>query len=512
MGTLKESGIYLLSAGIVLIIYSILHIVRIKVRKEETNLLHWVCLILFTITVTFIYQLTVSPVYGFHLDIRTNEINLQPFRVFSKITENPLNFFGNILMFIPVGTFLVMISKSYGKWYKFMIFGAGISLSIEIAQLFLSRGTDIDDLILNTTGTLIGGGLTKAMLVAVPSIKRYIGIRKEGTTQFRKKDGSFLPLLTFGILFAVIASGTYEREKIFSRGKQFWNTAQCNRPVIEKNIEEDSKEEKDQSKKDSNESLDLDASNIYFCNATTGNSLYSKNATKKIAPASTTKMLTSLVVLDHCKLDETVTVGDELKYVNKDASVAGLRRGMQLTIRDLLAALLLPSGNDAAFTLAAYVGRKLEGMDVSEKEAMQTFVDAMNKKAMEIGAKDSNFARPDGYDEENQYTTAYDMSIIANKFMQSETLKEISGSDHIRCVCEDGTDITFRNTNQLVCNGSPYYLQNVIGGKTGSSSDAGKCLVSVAEFDGQMYIAVVMGDSEEGRYIDSLQLYNIVRS
>ena len=115
---------------------------------------------------------------------------------------------------------------------------------------------------------------------------------------------------------------------------------------------------------------------------------------------------------------------------------------------------------------------------ISTESAIQLFVEQMNIKAEELGANNSNFVGPDGYDAKNQYTTAYDLALIAYEFMQSETLTEISGSEQLRCVGTDGMDITFRNTDELVCSNSSFYLNDVIGGKTGSSGKAGKCLVS----------------------------------
>lgn len=345
---------------------------------------------------------------------------------------------------------------------------------------------------------------------------------KRRTKKYRKKNGFYLPMLTIGILAAILIGGGLQSYNLFKddgadKLGQQQGTKVMSEMIVTENVSSRAKvstqeEYIDEGLKSRRDSFQLEAKNVYFCNATTGNSLYCKNETEKIAPASTTKMLTALVVLEYCQLEELVRIGEELKYVMSDASVAGLWEGLEMDIRSLLGALLLPSGNDAAYTLAAYTGRKISGDNgISTESAIQLFVDQMNIKANELGANNSNFVRPDGYDAKNQYTSAYDLALIAYAFMQTEILREISGSEQIRCVGTDGMDITFQNTDQLVRSDSSFYRNEVIGGKTGSSSKAGKCLVSAARIQNQLYIAVVMGSTKEGRFSDSIELYEAVK-
>ena len=137
--------------------------------------------------------------------------------------------------------------------------------------------------------------------------------------------------------------------------------------------------------------------------------LYQKNSTDRIAPASTAKMITALTVLEYCSPEEEMRVGAEIEMIHSDSSTAWLMKGDTLTVRQLLIALMLPSGNDAAYTLAVNIGKTIAGDNsLSNQQAIQIFMDKVNEKAKELGITDSNFVVPDGYDAEGQYTTAYE--------------------------------------------------------------------------------------------------------
>jgi D-alanyl-D-alanine carboxypeptidase (penicillin-binding protein 5/6) len=255
-------------------------------------------------------------------------------------------------------------------------------------------------------------------------------------------------------------------------------------------------------------SADITAANAYVVNMDSGTVLYQKNSAERIAPASTAKMLTALTVLDYCSLDDTFTVGSEIDLIAADSSVAWLNSGDKLTVKQLLAALLLPSGNDAAYTLAFNAGKRIAGDNgLSVQQAVKAFVDAMNAKAKEVGAISSHFANPDGYDADGQYTTAFDLAQIAKACLENDALAEMMGSYKIGETLVSGREITYTNTNKLIDPNSQYYYSNAIGLKTGSTKDAGSCLVSAAVIDGATYICVVMGGSAEIRFSDSLKLY-----
>jgi D-alanyl-D-alanine carboxypeptidase len=224
-------------------------------------------------------------------------------------------------------------------------------------------------------------------------------------------------------------------------------------------------------------------------------------------------MLTAVTALDYCDPDEEVLVGEEVYRVAPDASRAWLDPGARLTVRQLLDALLLPSGNDAAYTLAVFAGRKICGNDeVAIDEALDAFVSAMNEKAAALGAADSCFVTPDGYDAEGQYTTAHDLSCIARGFLKSELLSEIADSRSISDTWLSGQEVTYDNTNELIDPESKYFYEYATGLKTGKSEAAGSCLVSSAQIGKKRYLCVVMGSTEEGRWTDSLKLYHSIES
>jgi D-alanyl-D-alanine carboxypeptidase (penicillin-binding protein 5/6) len=237
--------------------------------------------------------------------------------------------------------------------------------------------------------------------------------------------------------------------------------------------------------------------------------LYRKDSDERIAPASTSKMLAALTAVEICSPDDTFTAGPEIDLIAPDSSVARMKHGDKLTLKQILTALLVPSGNDAAYTLAVNAGRKIAGDDkLSIDKAVKAFVAAMNEKAKEVGASSSLFITPDGYDADGQYTTAFDLAQIAKSCLRYDVLLEIMGSHKTSDTWLNGREVTYLNTNKLIDPGSQYYYPSVVGLKTGNSGDAGSCLVSAAVIDGATYICVVMGDSPETRFSDSLTVFN----
>lgn len=231
--------------------------------------------------------------------------------------------------------------------------------------------------------------------------------------------------------------------------------------------------------------------------------LFAKNENKKMYPASTTKILTALVALEHGDLDEKILVGNEIHMREKGESISFIQEGQVLTLRQLIAGMLLPSGNDAARTIAVHIAKKTSGQDLTNDKAIEFFTKLMNQKAKEIGAKHSHFVNPHGLHDPNHYTTAYDMAIIAKEAMNNQALIEIFSKNKYT----DPT-ITFPNRNQLVDPTSKYYYQGANGIKTGYTEEAGYCLVSSAIRDGKTLIAVVLKSTETGVWKDSIALLN----
>lgn len=135
----------------------------------------------------------------------------------------------------------------------------------------------------------------------------------------------------------------------------------------------------------------------------------------------------------------------------------------------------------------------------------------MNDKAKNLGAKNSNFVTPDGYDDPNQYTTANDLSVIAHEFINSQELYKISGSRSIYSKWSSGQEITYYNTNELLDPDSEFFYKNATGLKTGTSDNAGYCLVSSAVINDKTYICVVMNSTQSGRWIDTISLLEAIK-
>lgn len=256
-----------------------------------------------------------------------------------------------------------------------------------------------------------------------------------------------------------------------------------------------------------NPELTVSAKAAVLMNADSQEILFSKNALDEIQPASTAKLLTAIVAVELSGKKEKFTVGSEINLIAPDSSRAYLVRGQVLSLEQILDALLLPSGNDAAYVIAANLGRKLAGdASLKPKAAVKQFLKKMNETADEIGVVHSNFQSPDGYDAEGQYTTAYDMALIATKSLQYDEILATVKKAKTRDILLSGEDVTWYNSNKLVKEGSGYYYKYAIGLKTGSSGEAGRCLISAAKKEDDVYVSVVMDASYEGRWQDSIDL------
>ena len=256
-----------------------------------------------------------------------------------------------------------------------------------------------------------------------------------------------------------------------------------------------------------NPDITLDAKSAILFDAKTKEVLYYKNPVEAMFPASTAKLLTSVVALEWCDEEEEVTVGDEITMIADDSTKAFLKQEQVLTIRNLLTGMLLPSGNDAAYVVANYVGKKsLENPEALKEEAVAEFVRLMNEEAKKLGVKNSCFKTPDGYDAIGQYTTAYDMGLIGIAAANNRTITEISSKDSSRNIFISGEDVTWDNYNKLVKRYSGQYYSYAIGLKTGTTTIAGRCIIAAAEKDGRKVVCAVLNSTSAGRYEDAIAL------
>lgn len=216
--------------------------------------------------------------------------------------------------------------------------------------------------------------------------------------------------------------------------------------------------------------------------------IWGKNETERRAMASTTKIMTAIVVLEHGNLSDVVTIS------KKAASTGGSRlkisSGDKITVNDLLYGLMLRSGNDAAVALAEYVGGSIEG-----------FATLMNKKAKELGLTNTNFVTPHGLDNEKHYTTAYELAVLTDYALENKTFAKIVNTKKTT-ININGNSRDIYNTNELLG-----VLEGVDGIKTGFTNNAGRCLVTSCTRDKNQIITVVLGcDTKKQRTSDSTKL------
>lgn len=241
-----------------------------------------------------------------------------------------------------------------------------------------------------------------------------------------------------------------------------------------------------------------------------GEMLDSYKADMRIAPASLTKILTASVVLRYLDPDEVLTVGTELELVHKNSSLCMIEEGERITVGDLLYGLLLPSGNDAAYTFAVSTARKVSGnFRMSDKQATEYFCRLMNEMALELDMRDSRFADPDGWDAPNHYTTVNDLITLSEYALTVPEIREAVATPIKEVMFETGEHAMWYNANALLFERSEYYNENAIGMKNGATDDAGYCLIAAFEKNGKTYIDIVVGsETIEDRYEKILQLYD----
>ena len=199
---------------------------------------------------------------------------------------------------------------------------------------------------------------------------------------------------------------------------------------------------------------------------------------------------------------EVITVGSEQELIPPESSVCLIAPGHQLTLRDLIRGMLMRSGNDAAYTVAVSVARAASGnTEMSDKNAVEYFCGLMNKSAKQIGMNNSRFATPDGSDISGQYSTARDLSVLAKYALSFPEIREIVTEYQKYVVFESGENITWTNTNRLLNPDDEFYCKYAIGLKTGSTPDAGCCLIAAFKKNGKTYVSIVTGcNTNSDRY------------
>jgi len=226
---------------------------------------------------------------------------------------------------------------------------------------------------------------------------------------------------------------------------------------------------------------EIEGDGAIVVDADTGNILYEKNIYEKFYPASTTKILTTLVALENGRLDDILTVSYAAdNYVSKTSSRMGLVEGEQVTVEQALYGIMLESGNEATYAVGEHVGRSIAG-----------FIKMMNRKAKELGCTRSHFVNSHGLHDDYHYTCCYDLSIIARAAYQNKEFMRITGTAFYNMPATNKHEAKILTNHHWFLNGTQKY-DYAVGGKTGATTQAGYALVTYARKDGKNLISVVM--------------------
>ena len=256
---------------------------------------------------------------------------------------------------------------------------------------------------------------------------------------------------------------------------------------------------------------------VYDCEA--GEFLYiSGSSTETVYLASITKLFTAHVALKYLSPEDEITVGDELDLVAWGSSVADLEKGNVLTVEMLIEAMMLPSGNDAAYTLAVAAGRAIDRSSAPDtdpsvyteldvKSALNVFMAQMNQEARIQGMLNTHFANPDGIHDPNHYSSMGDLAILGKLALEWPAIIRSCTVARDMVTPIEGRSFAWKNTNALVDPASEYYCPICLGLKTGQTPNAGSCLLSAFDLDGRKIVIGVFGCPEkDDRFPDTLQL------
>lgn len=244
--------------------------------------------------------------------------------------------------------------------------------------------------------------------------------------------------------------------------------------------------------------VSIQAESGIVIDADTGTVLWGHNIHNQYFPASITKIMTALIVIENCDLNEIVTFSHNAVFnVEAGSSNAGINEGDQLSVKDCLYALLLKSANEAANALAEHVA-----------DSTEAFADLMNEKAKELGCTDTHFANPSGLNNPEHYTSTYDMALIARAAFLNPTFEEIDSTTYYKLPpnSTNPEGLAIYPGHKMLKKSTPYYYPGIVGGKTGYTTLAGNTLVTCAQKDGMKLIAVILKGSTPQYWTDTKNL------
>ncbi len=244
----------------------------------------------------------------------------------------------------------------------------------------------------------------------------------------------------------------------------------------------------------------ISAESAILMDADTGVILYAKNIHKQQYPASTTKILTTLIAIEKCSMDEMVTFSYKATHdIDPGSNHIGLDEGEQLSMEDCLRAILIRSANEVSFGVAEHI----------VGDTWENFAPVMNEYAKNLGCLNSNFVNPNGLPNEEHLTTAYDLAMIGRAFFANDILCKMTLTKQLHFYpTETQPDEIWENNQMALLPGKEYAYEYLVGCKTGYTNVARSCLVSCAEKDGMKLICVVLKDEAPYQYEDTISLFN----
>ncbi len=248
------------------------------------------------------------------------------------------------------------------------------------------------------------------------------------------------------------------------------------------------------------EGINVTTESAIVMEMSTGTVLYEKNSTEEHYPASITKVMTVMIALEHCDLNEIVTFSKD-SIDNTEGSGIARDYGEQMTMEDCLYAIMLASANECAYAVAEHVAGDIE-----------SFAELMNEKAAELGCVNTNFVNPHGLHDENHYTCCYDMALIGQAAYANETFRIITGTKArmIPPTNKHEEETPLQNHNKLLhrYQSGNYVYKYCTGGKTGYTTNANSTLITFAEKDGMKLVSVVMNTDRVSEWTDSIAMFN----
>lgn len=242
----------------------------------------------------------------------------------------------------------------------------------------------------------------------------------------------------------------------------------------------------------------IGAQSAILMDANTGVILYAKNIDEKLYPASTTKLMTCILAAENCQLDEMIKFSHNAVFsIERGSSNIGIDEGQSMSLEECLYGILVASANEVANAVAEHIAGTTDD-----------FALMMNQKAAELGCKNTHFTNPHGLFDEDHYTSAYDLALIAKAFFQNELLAKIGNmpSHHFQATATQPDDFIERNKHKLITGEIAY--EGIKGGKTGYTDEARQTLVTCAEQNGMKLICVVMKEESPEQFYDTVKLFS----